>query len=284
MTIMITPDGSFRWSLQNRSGVTLTLLPRWRYHRYVSDVDPSESSGPRARIVAAAAQLLESGGRDAVSTRAVSAAAGVQAPTIYRLFGDKRGLLEAVATDGFTRYLASKTGRTPTDDPVADLRAGWDLHVELGLSSPALYSLLYDEHRPGRSSPASRAATQVLATHIHRIAEAGRLRVPEQRAAHLVHAAGRGTTLTLIGLPEEERDPELSATAREAVIAAITTDPPAREARPATVDVVSAAVTLRAVLPDTDSLTDGERALMQEWLDRLALSSVTSRRSAGSEE
>jgi AcrR family transcriptional regulator len=32
-----------------------------------------------------------------VSTRAVSAAARVQAPTICRIFGDKRGLLDAVA-------------------------------------------------------------------------------------------------------------------------------------------------------------------------------------------
>ncbi|MBC8122483.1 MAG: TetR family transcriptional regulator, partial [Gemmatimonadaceae bacterium] len=49
----------------------------------------------RARIVVAAAGLIDSGGRDAATTRAVAAAAAVQAPTIYRLFGDKRGLLDA---------------------------------------------------------------------------------------------------------------------------------------------------------------------------------------------
>ena len=36
----------------------------------------------RGRILDAAASLLTAGGREAVSTRAVSAAAGVQAPTI----------------------------------------------------------------------------------------------------------------------------------------------------------------------------------------------------------
>jgi AcrR family transcriptional regulator len=36
-------------------------------------------------------------GRRAVTTRAVAAGAGVQAPTIYRLFGDKDGLLDALA-------------------------------------------------------------------------------------------------------------------------------------------------------------------------------------------
>ncbi len=57
-----------------------------------------------------------------------------------------------------------------TDDPVDDLRAGWDLHVDLGVANPALYSLRYDEHRPGPASPAASAAWEVLATRIHRIA------------------------------------------------------------------------------------------------------------------
>lgn len=240
--------------------------------RKVGTAATAGEDGPRERIVAAAAGLLESGGRDAVSTRAVSAAAGVQAPTIYRLFGDKQGLLHAVATDGFTRYLARKAGRAPSDDPVQDLRVGWDLHVDLGLANPALYSLLYDEHHSGTSSPAARAATEVLAGHIHRIAEAGRLRVPEQRAVHLVHAAGRGTTLTLIAMPQSDRDPLLSATAREAIIAAITTDAPGREAARHTLSagLVGAAVTLRALLPHAHDLTGPESALMQEWLDRIA--------------
>src|ERR1700738_706030 len=160
----------------------------------------------RDRIVAAAAGLLSEGGREAVSTRAVSAAAGVQAPTIYRLFGDKQGLLDAVATHGFTTHLNSKTDLKPTTDPVEDLRAGWDLNVGLGLANPALYSLMYGEPRPGAAPPAAVAAFEILAAHIHRIAEAGRLRVSEEHAAQLVHAAGGGTTFALIAMPEERRD------------------------------------------------------------------------------
>src|ERR1039457_6104597 len=102
----------------------------------------------RERIVAAAAAgLLTEGGREAVSTRAVSAAAGVQAPAIYRLFGDKQGLLDAVATHGFAAYLNDKTDVKASDDPVEDLRAGWDLHIGFGLANPALYSLMYGEPR-----------------------------------------------------------------------------------------------------------------------------------------
>lgn len=222
--------------------------------------------GVKERIVAAALELLADGGADAVSTRAVSAAAGVQAPTIYRLFRDKQGLLDAAASEGFRSYLADKTDREPTADPVRDLRDGWDSHVELGLANPALYVLMYDRTRAGgATSPAAAAATDVLAGHIARIAHAGRLRVPPERAVTLLGAAGRGTTLTLIDTPEDRRDPMLSTTAREAIIAAITTDAPAVE-RPGP---VPAAVALGAALPDLETLTDAEQGLLREWLDRI---------------
>jgi AcrR family transcriptional regulator len=227
-------------------------------------VDTSEAAPPRERIIAAALDLLAEGGEDAVSTRAVSAAAGVQPPTIYRFFGDKQGLLDAVAAHGLRTYLETKSSVPPSGDPVADLRRGWDLHVELGLASPALYALMYGRPRAA-ASPAARAAADILAGHIRRIAEAGRLRVPEALAADLVHAVGSGTTLALIATPEDQRDPALSTAAREAVIASITTDQPiGREPGP-----VTAAVALRAALPHVDALTAGEKALLTEWLDRI---------------
>ncbi len=226
------------------------------------------ASDTRDRIVVAAARLLAEGGREAVSTRAVSAAAGVQVPTLYRLFGDKQGLLDAVAAHGLATYLASKTNRRPGPDPVEDLRTGWDQHIDFGLTNPGVYSLIYGDPRPGASPPAAIAAAEILAEKIHRIAEAGRLRISEQRAAQLVHAAGCGATLTLIATPEDQRDPVLSDLAREAVIAAITTDTPA----PATSGPVSAAVALRALLPQASALSPHERGLLREWLDRIATS------------
>jgi AcrR family transcriptional regulator len=220
----------------------------------------------RARIITAAARLLAESGREAVSTRAVSAAAGVQAPTIYRLFGDKQGLLDAVAAHGFAAYLNEKTDLTPSGDPVEDLRTGWDLNIGFGLANPALYALMYGEPRPDATPPAALAAAEVLAAHIHRIAEAGRLRVDEERAAQLVHAVGGGTALALIATPEDRRDLTVSDLAREAVIAAIITDAPAL----AVPGPAGAAVALRAVLPQTSALTANERSLLKEWLDRIA--------------
>ena len=180
----------------------------------------------RTRIVSAAAELLAEGGRDAVTTRAVAAAAAVQAPTIYRLFGDKSGLLDAVAEHGFARYLAEKQVRAPDTDPVEELRTGWDRHVEFGLLNPGLHSLMYGDPRPGVRSPAAAAGFAILREHIHRVAAAGRLRVSEERAAQLMHAAGSGTVFALLAQAPEQRDPGLSVAAREAIIAAITSTRP----------------------------------------------------------
>jgi AcrR family transcriptional regulator len=227
-----------------------------------------DARSTRERIVAAAVVLLTEGGREAVSTRAVSAAAGVQAPTIYRIFGDKQGLLDAVASHGLAEYLRSKATRERHPDPVEDLRRGFDLHVGFGLAHPALYTLIYGEPRPGAEPSAQREAAAVLAGLVRRIAEAGRLRVSEERAAHLMHSASRGITFTLIGLPPDRRDPALAEMAREAVLAAVTTDPPAPAGHHA--GPVATAVALRAVLPRLEVLSSAERALLGEWLDRVA--------------
>lgn len=225
-----------------------------------------KTAGVRERVLCAAGRLLADGGHEAVSTRAVSAAAGVQAPVIYRIFGDKQGLLDAVTSEAFRIYLDGKAQLRRTDDPVADLRHGWDLHVAFGLAHPALYTLMYGAPRAGAPPPAAIQAEQVLAEHVHRIARAGRLRVPEVLAAHLIHATANGIGLALLARPESGRDPALSAAGREAVITAIATDAPATsDPGPA-----AAALALVANLPEDAALSTNEKAMLGEWLDRIA--------------
>jgi AcrR family transcriptional regulator len=216
----------------------------------------------RARIISATAGLLARGGRDAVSTRAVATAAGTQPPAIYRLFGDKDGLLDAVAEYGFAAYLEQKPkARRGAGDPVAELRAGWDSHVSFGLANPALFSLMYGDPNPGRRPPAASAALAVL-----HVAAAGRLAVSERHAADLMHAAGCGVVLTLLEAPESGRDLRLSEMTREIIIGAITTGGPGLAAS----GPAAAANALHAQLDELGMLTDGERHVLSEWLDRIS--------------
>ena len=85
---------------------------------------------------------------------------------------------------------------------------------------------------------------------MHRVAEAGRLRVPERRAVELVHAAGTGAVLTLLESPPEDRDLGLADTMYEAVTRLILTDTPADFPAPPA------------------KLSAAERTLLAEWLGR----------------
>ncbi|GAB2935269.1 TetR/AcrR family transcriptional regulator [Rhodococcus aerolatus] len=223
----------------------------------------------RTAIVERAAALLAEHGPAGVTTRGVAAAAGVQPPTIYRLFGDKDGLLDAVAEHVLATFAAAKAvsageEAAASTDPVADLRAGWDAYVDFGLANPTLFTLLTDPVRAS-SSAAARSGLDVLARRVHRLARAGLLRVDEARAVELVHAAGTGAVLTLLAAPPGRRDRGLADDLRDAVLARVLHDLPG----PATSDAAAAAVMLRAHAPDLAALSPAERALLQEWLDRV---------------
>ncbi|MFI0900009.1 TetR/AcrR family transcriptional regulator [Streptomyces sp. NPDC020983] len=233
----------------------------------------------RRQVLQVAAGLLEEGGRDAVSTRAVAAAAGITAPALYRMFDDKDGLLAELAAYGFEIYLTEKRealALTP-DDPLADLYRGWDLHVDFGLRHPAFYVLMYGTAQPGRRPPAADEAHALLVGLLRRAADAGRLRVPVEQATRVIHAATTGATLALIGEDPTRRDLTSSARLRDTVIASVTTGEPVSSGS----DLASRALALDAALeaavaagpPAADAgipLGATETALLREWLQRLA--------------
>ncbi|MBL7253237.1 TetR-like C-terminal domain-containing protein [Paractinoplanes lichenicola] len=62
---------------------------------------------------------------------------------VYTLFGDKRGLLNAMHEEGFRRLDAKLAAVRPTDDPLADLIALGLAYREAALASPHLYGLMF---------------------------------------------------------------------------------------------------------------------------------------------
>ncbi|MGW6245492.1 TetR/AcrR family transcriptional regulator [Streptomyces roseolus] len=220
------------------------------------------------RILEAAAALLAESPAGDVSIRAVCEAAQVGAPTLYRLFEDKDALLAAVVDHGFERYLASKRAAVPSDDPVQDLRDGWDGHIAFALAQPACYKLMYSPALAGRPEAAGEAHRMLTAV-VERIAAAGRLGVPVERAAQMVMAANVGLALSLLYRPEVNQDPALSDALRDAVVAAVTTPPPA--GAPRSESAASPATTLRSRLRQDppSGFTAAEAFLLQEWLGRL---------------
>lgn len=230
---------------------------------------PERARDPNERIVRAAVELLTRGGREAVTTRAVSAAAGVQAPTIYRQFGDMSGLLRVAARRVMGDYVRLKALRNPIRDPVEALRHGWDTHVAFGLANPAAYALIYSDWASAGDPPEMREGHAVLEAIVVRVAEAGRLRVPVPQATRLIGAAGCGVTLALLSADPDERDLSLSDSMREIIFASILGAPVSKERGPGR--AAALAVALRAVLVEADDVfSESEQRLFDEWLGRLA--------------
>lgn len=221
---------------------------------------------PRERILEATADLLATG-MESVTTRAVSAAARVQAQTIYRHFGDMRGLLDAVAARTVTRFLAVKNQESLGSGPLDTLREGWDLHMRFALANPGVYKLMYGERR--RPTSTDDELYGVLRSIVEQAGAAGLLRLPADLVATMIYASGIGVALTLIA---NDSDPEdaVSITTREAVLRIAvypTTDP---EADDDNRDAARHAIALTALLPAVGvAMTPGERLFLHELLTRL---------------
>ena len=219
-------------------------------------------------LLAAETQLIASADND-IATRAVCEAAGVSQPVLYRLFGDKQGLLKGLVEHGYRRYIARKAALAVTGDPVADLRAGWDDHMEFARTNAAVYQLMFAPSPDGPPA-ARREIFDLLVRVLERVAAAGRLTIPPPRAAQAILAANVGIALSQITQPDVYDDPGLSARVRDAIFAAILAGPP--PGGPASDPLAAAAIRLSAQLDldDPAVLAAEEKALLRRWLARLS--------------
>jgi AcrR family transcriptional regulator len=219
----------------------------------------------RQQILDVTAMLLERVGAEEVSIRHVCQEAGITAPTVYHHFGDKRALLEAVAAEGFERYLETKLDRAPSTDPLVDLRHGWDDHVGFGLEHPAFYRLMYGTPNAERH-PSGHKAYLMLLDIIHRLADVGRLRLPPEQAATTIHTGAVGTALALIANPQGPSTAILVERMREAVFAAVLhLDERARSAVPELARTLLASLSASPI----GKLTPGELGILLELLEKL---------------
>jgi AcrR family transcriptional regulator len=174
----------------------------------------------KEKILSAAIGLLEQQGVDGLTTRAVCDAAGVTAPTLYHHFGDKNGLVRAVVGEGVTEFMAMKRAQRVTNDPLADLRRGWDAWIGFGLERPTLFRLMIEA---ARSDPTlAQESFEHMKETVVRLEAANGLSVELSVAVQAVWAAASGMqALFLQGLEPVK----IRATSRflfKAVAAALT--------------------------------------------------------------
>jgi AcrR family transcriptional regulator len=176
----------------------------------------------RRALIDAAADVIARRGVEGASTREIYTLAGVKAPTLYHHFGDKQGLLDAVVTDAFDRYLAGKRALRAPADAATAIRLGWDAHVEFARKNPSLYRLMWPAGQADLP-PAAADSARELRDGFGRLARAGQLRsgMTARHATRVLSAALSGVTAAVIRDPTDPGNARLSATIRDAVIDAL---------------------------------------------------------------
>lgn len=169
----------------------------------------------KARILAAAAEVFTRRGIHAAGINEVVEAAGASKLTIYRNFGSKDGLIEAVLTDRTHRVRAWHNQAAEQADPgrdrilaVFDLVASW--YAEAGFRGCAMMNAATEDR--GQDGAPRRLAQDHLAFYRELfgrlLIEAG-VRDPETTARQLVIVLEGATLISAV-----EQDPGLGAEAR----------------------------------------------------------------------
>lgn len=161
------------------------------------------------RILDACADLLDEVGYDALSTRAVAQRAGVPIGSVYRFFGNKRAMADALAQRNLERYAERVTLRLQETDGETGKEGGegWrtavdavlDEYIAMKRTAPGFSLVDFGNQIPvgSRAEPNTRVAdrlTELLAGYLDRTPDESLRRVflvAVESADTLVHLAFR---------------------------------------------------------------------------------------------
>jgi AcrR family transcriptional regulator len=133
--------------------------------------------GARRAILEATEALLREHGLESFSMRRLAHRCGYTAPTIYHHFGDKQGLIDAVAAARMEVVLA-RVGRVRRrEDPVDTLRVILLEFARVGLENPTHYRILAIPRSPGSAPlPEAQQIRAMVEGPLGELAAAKRLR------------------------------------------------------------------------------------------------------------
>jgi len=156
----------------------------------------------RAHVLEVALELLDRGGRQALTARRVARTADTSVAAVYELFGDKAGLVRAVFFEGFRRLAQQLGALRESADPRADVEAAAGSFRAFARRCPALIDVMFacpfEAFEPGPSDLAAAAAVRgFVIARLQRCVEAGLLTGDANDLAHVVLA-------TLLGLARQE--------------------------------------------------------------------------------
>lgn len=163
----------------------------------LADAKPYHHGDLRQALLSAAWALLEEGGLDAVTIRAVARRSGVSHAAPHHHFSSKGELVEAMVVEGF-EWLTDELARAwgAHADPLEALDATGAAYIRFARERRAVFQLLNRpelRRAPGGPDAAEQAglrAFEVLARGIERCQEAGRIPPGDSRPWTLLAWSG----------------------------------------------------------------------------------------------
>ena len=129
-------------------------------------------------VVSAAARLLATGGRSALTTRRLAAEVGASTMAIYSRFGSLEEVHQAVRVRGFADLGAQMDAVPDTDDPVAALSGVGLAYLTWALSHVELYRAMFTD-RPAGHDDAGAGVFDRIVSVVQRCIDARRFEPPQ---------------------------------------------------------------------------------------------------------
>ena len=125
----------------------------------------------RNALVHAGLELLEAKGAEALSLRAIATRAGVSHAAPAYHFGNLRGLLTALAAEGFERFAAALASERAAGEaaPRAQVYAAGRAYVRFARAHPALFRLMFSSKRLDPADPTIQSASERAYTQLKEI-------------------------------------------------------------------------------------------------------------------
>lgn len=219
-------------------------------------------------IIEATAKLIAEVGIGGATVRNIAKHADVLPPQIYKHIGNIDQLMNAAA---FHLWRNHPHKETCTRDSIDRLYMAIERFIDFGLSYPDLY-LHVSKPREVKGSSFWSAQVDELRGCIREVAKAGLLHVSEKQALELIQPFSVGMIFTC--LHHTSRTSDICWLARQAVKPLLKKGTQRSSSNEDAPDPIRKAPTLAAELKANlgvvKTLTLGERALMREWLDRIA--------------
>ncbi|MGW7055029.1 TetR/AcrR family transcriptional regulator [Streptomyces sp. NPDC054887] len=167
-----------------------------------------------ARILDACAQLLDEIGYEQLSTRAVAARAGVPIGSVYRFFGNKRAMADALAQrnlDRYARRISDRIATVPSEDWRGAVDAVLDEYIAMKRTVPGFRLVDFGVQIPVGDRAADAdinyrvidRLTDLLPAHL------GRAPDPDLRRTVLVAVEAADALLQLAFRVDPDGDPDL---------------------------------------------------------------------------